>query len=302
MNCEQANQIDLVDYLFSIGFSPSKISGENYWYLSPLHQERTASFKINKTKNIWYDHAIGNGGKLVDFVCLFSHCQIPSALQKLAESSVSTNFSFHQQKTSNSLSDIYDGSIRIISIKSPIFSPTLISYIKQRNITIDVANKFCKEILYKTGENTFRAIGFKNNSGGYELRTPKFKGATSPKYVTWIDNKANSISVFEGFFDFLSYESMEGARKGHTNILVLNSLSFFTRSLLLMEKHERIHLYLDNDKAGKEYVTQAMQRTKKVIDESNLYKGHKDLNEWSVSLAALQQLKQSRGLSRRFFC
>ena len=91
---------------------------------------------------------------------------------------------------------------------------------------------------------------------------------------------------------------MEGARKGHTNILVLNSLSFFTRSLLLMEKHERIHLYLDNDKAGKECVTQAMQRTKKVIDESNLYKGHKDLNEWSVSLAAPQQLKQSRGLSR----
>ena len=64
MNCEQANQIDLVDYLFSIGFSPNKISAENYWFLSPLRDERTASFKVNKTKNIWYDHGIGKGGKL----------------------------------------------------------------------------------------------------------------------------------------------------------------------------------------------------------------------------------------------
>lgn len=298
MNCEQANQIDLVDYLFSIGFSPKIISAENHWYLSPLHQERTASFKVNKLKNIWYDHGIGKGGKLVDFLCIYLNCQIPTALQKLADSSVSENFSIHQQKTTNSLIGLDDGAIRLLSTQSPIVNQPLINYINQRNITIEVANKFCKEIWYKTGENTFCAIGFKNNSGGYELRTPNFKGAMSPKYVTWFDNKADSISVFEGFFDFLSFRSMEAIRKTHTNILVLNSLSFFTRSLLLMEKHERIHLYLDNDKAGMECVTQAMQRTKKVIDESNLYKGHKDLNEWSVSLAAPQQLKQSRGLSR----
>ena len=76
MNCEQANQIDLVDYLFSIGLQQKKISQENYWYLSPLHEERTASFKVNKTKNIWYDHGIGKGGKLVDFLCLYLNWKI----------------------------------------------------------------------------------------------------------------------------------------------------------------------------------------------------------------------------------
>ncbi|MEO5777409.1 MAG: toprim domain-containing protein [Flavobacterium sp.] len=298
MNCEQANQIDLVDYLYSIGFSPNKISGENHWYLSPLHQERTASFKVNKSQNIWYDHGIGKGGKLVDFLCLYLNCQIPKALQKLVDSSVSTDFSIHQQKTLISLSSLDDGAIRVLSIKNPIVNQTLISYINQRNISNEVANEFCKEICYKTGENTFCAIGFKNNSGGYELRSPNFKGAVSPKYVTWLDNRATSISVFEGFFDFLSYRSMKNIREAQTNILVLNSLSFFTRSLLLMEKHERIHLYLDNDKAGKECLQQAMQRTNKVIDESSLYQGYKDLNEWSVSLAADPRLEQSRGLRR----
>ncbi len=294
MNCEQANQIDLVDYLNSMGFSPSKISGENYWYLSPLHLERTASFKVNKPGNIWYDHGIGKGGKLVDFVCLYLNCQIPEALQKISASSVTANFSFHKQKAVVLQLTVDDRAIHIFSIKNPIIDPTLIGYLKQRNIDSDVANEFCREIFYKSGENTFCAIGFKNNSGGYELRSPSFKGSSSPKYVTWLDNKATSVAVFEGFFDFLSYRSIVGIQKSPTNILVLNSLSFFTRSLLLMEKHERIHLYLDNDKAGKECVTQAIQRSNKVVDESNLYKGFKDLNEWTVSLAVTQQLKQSR--------
>lgn len=30
MNCEQANQLDMVDYLKSLGFSPTKVGGENY--------------------------------------------------------------------------------------------------------------------------------------------------------------------------------------------------------------------------------------------------------------------------------
>jgi DNA primase len=46
MNCEQANQIDLVDYLHSLGYEPSKIRREDYWYLSPLRNEKEASFKI----------------------------------------------------------------------------------------------------------------------------------------------------------------------------------------------------------------------------------------------------------------
>ena len=296
MNCEQANQIDLVDYLFSIGFSPNKISAENYWFLSPLRDERTASFKVNKTKNIWYDHGIGKGGKLVDFVCQYLNCNTATALQKIADKSDTTSFSIQQPKPLVFPTHLDDGAIRVLSIKNAIVNPSLIRYLKQRNIPLALANKFCKEILYKTGENTFCAIGFKNNSGGYELRSPNFKGAVSPKYVTWFDNKADSISVFEGFFDFLTFRSMEGIRNVQTNVLVLNSLSFFTRSLLLMEKHEKIHLYLDNDKAGKECLKQALQRTNKVIDESILYKGFKDLNEWSVSLSDRPRLKQSRGL------
>jgi DNA primase len=74
MNCEQANQIDLVDYLQSIGHEPSKLRGNDYWYHSPLRNEKEPSFKVNRSKNVWYDHGLGKGGTLVDFAMEYYHC------------------------------------------------------------------------------------------------------------------------------------------------------------------------------------------------------------------------------------
>ena len=64
MNCEQANQVDLVDYLNSLGYQPQKIRGADYWYFSPFRDEKEPSFKINRNKNVWYDHGPGKGGKV----------------------------------------------------------------------------------------------------------------------------------------------------------------------------------------------------------------------------------------------
>ena len=67
MNIGQAKQIDLVDYLASLGYNPAKIKREEYWYLSPLREERTASFKVDRRQNVWYDHGLGTGGNLSYF-------------------------------------------------------------------------------------------------------------------------------------------------------------------------------------------------------------------------------------------
>ncbi|MEJ7674979.1 MAG: CHC2 zinc finger domain-containing protein [Chitinophagaceae bacterium] len=90
MNCEQANQIDLVDYLYALGFHPKKIRREDHWYLSPFRDEKEPSFKVNKNKNVWYDHGLGKGGNLVDFATEFYRCNVSEALQKIAL--------FHPQK------------------------------------------------------------------------------------------------------------------------------------------------------------------------------------------------------------
>ena len=83
MKCEEGNKLDLVEYLFSLGFTPIKIKGNNYWYISPLRDEKEASFKIDRNKNVWYDHGAGKGGTAVDFVMQYFKCDVARALQKL---------------------------------------------------------------------------------------------------------------------------------------------------------------------------------------------------------------------------
>jgi hypothetical protein len=56
-------------------------------------------------------------------------------------------------------------------------------------------------------------LGFKNDSGGYELRSEFFKGSNSPKDITAFKNRGKKVAAFEGFFDFLSFISLLGNKE-----------------------------------------------------------------------------------------
>ena len=93
--CARAKEIDLVDYLFSLGFKPTKIRNNDYWYLSPLRDEKEASFKVNRKLNMWYDFGLGKGGDLIDFGTLYYKCSVSALLEKLKQNSLS----FHPQQS-----------------------------------------------------------------------------------------------------------------------------------------------------------------------------------------------------------
>ena len=191
--------------------------------------------------------------------------------------------------------DAPEPKINVIAAK-PLTHPSLCSYLKQRKIPFDIAKNYCEEVHYELHGKRFFAIGFKNNSGGYELRNAHFKGSSSPKNVTLIETSpAKEVAVFEGFLSFLSYLTLEGKNIPLTNFLVLNSLSFFERSRSLMEKHEAINLYLDKDEIGIKSTLKALEWDKKYVDQSGRYKSHKDLNEYLVQ----QNHKRKQGLRLR---
>ncbi len=136
------------------------------------------------------------------------------------------------------------------------------------------------------------AIGFENRSGGFELRNSVFKGSSSPKDITNITTPgASNISVLEGFFSFLSYQTLFTRNAQLTNFLVLNSLSFFQKCREVLDEHQKVYLYLDRDEAGIKNTQTALRWDTKYIDRSDLYKNHKDLNDYLISQS--QQLKQS---------
>ena len=297
MNCASANATDVVDYLSSLGYQPSKIRNTDYWYLSPLRNESDPSFKVNRPKNVWFDHGIGHGGKVIDFVMHYFKCTTKEALNKISLFHRQSNtVSIKKSEESTGLPEprSIESSIKIVSLNEPITDTNLLDYLEKRRVSVETANAYCKQALYALNDKICRALAFKNTAGGYELRSEYFKGSTTPKYVTYFDNKAHNIAVFEGFFDFLTYQTISTQHASNlTNFLVLNSLSFFERSLLLMEKHDRVHLYLDHDNAGRTCTKIAEQRSSKFTDESKLYKGFKDLNEWIMKRELEQKKSQS---------
>lgn len=73
-----------------------------------------------------------------------------------------------------------------IEIKSvgSLEHPALIGYLRDRNIELTAAQKYCQEVRYSIGDKEYFAIGFKNDAGGWELRNPNFKGSSTPKNIT----------------------------------------------------------------------------------------------------------------------
>jgi hypothetical protein len=286
ISLDEARQIDLVDYLSNLGHTPSKISASDYWYLSPLREEKTPSFKINRKINCWYDHGIGKGGSLIDFAILYHNCTVGEFLR-----GISGNFSFHPPTSlsSKERAENTETKIEVVNERT-ICSLALERYLTHRRIPIAIAKEYCKEITYRTNGNEYFGIGFKNDAGGYELRNQYYKASSSPKDIKTFAFGANEAMVFEGFFDFLSFITIQkNLPQIKADFVVLNSLSFFEKARPFMEQHEKIKLYLDRDKAGQNYSRYAVLLSHKYKDESQLYKNHKDLNDWMMNIGKVQK-------------
>ena len=307
ISVQEAKQMDMINFLSMEGYHPQKINGHDYWYLSPLREERTASFKVNTRLNAWYDHGIGKGGNLVDFGILYFNCTVTEFLQYLAGQKILIPSFFHRPVLNNHLpaapqnladekKDSLAGKILVLETR-PLQDKILLKYLDKRCIDLAVAKRFCSEVNFELYGKKRTAIGFENNAGGYELRSPDFKGSSSPKTTTFFNHEKNELTVFEGFFNFLSYQTTAvNQTLPLTNFLVLNSLSFFEKEKTTMENHDRIHLYLDRDDAGKRYTKLAVEWSEKYIDQSQRYQQYKDLNQFLIQQQKPpQRQEQHRG-------
>ncbi|HET6254714.1 MAG TPA: toprim domain-containing protein [Puia sp.] len=301
--CAQAKELDLVDYLATLGYEPAKVRNQNYWYRSPFRDEKTPSFKVSRDLNVWYDHGSGQGGDLIDFGTLYYKCTVRELLNRLSEYRPGINPSFQQSSPSQLFGagekkDSSDSKIVILNTRS-LTDRVLIEYLEKRGIPLDIAQRSCQEVDFRLYGKQQTVIGFPNRSGGYELRSEHFKGSSAPKDISFIDNRTEQIAVFEGFFNYLSFHTINKNQQAPlTNCLVLNSLSFLEKSRALMEQYSRVHLMLDRDAAGRTCTAKALQwHRDKYIDRSDFYQGRKDLNEWLIQRE--HSLEVSRRIGRR---
>lgn len=287
MNVQQAKQVALVSLLAHLGFTPLKQANEDIWYPSPFHKF-DYPFKINFKSNLWYDFGLGQGGNVIDFVQQFYNLDFSAALAKfdefnnLASTPVAPVAPSTKPKSNMEL-------LKLI----PLESRALKRYLHGRGISAEIAAPYVQEMHYRRGGKSYYAICFPNQIGGYELRNRYFKGAYGSKAISVLGDldDAQSVAVFEGWIDFLSYLVHIGC-SAEAPAIVLNSVAMGGRAIELIKSAEikQVDLYFDRDEAGKALTTRFQaELAATVIDRSNLYEGYKDFNDFLIASRSNQQ-------------
>jgi hypothetical protein len=305
LSFEAARQIPIVEYLSRLGFEPAKIRGADHWYHSPFREERAPSFKVNAKLNLWFDHGTGAGGSIIDLGMKLFSCSPHEFLQRL----YSDNKDIAGSPSSAIITSLSEKPAASFPIPAKLIvlqadtlnDKDLIQYLELRGIPIALAEQYCKQIRFRMNEREYTAIGFPNQSGAWELRNRWFKGSSSPKDISIVrftderitENKnhhasdTNSkICVLEGFMDFLSVIQIkdEAFQKftHQSDFLILNSLRLLSRNIQILQAHQKISLFLDNDQPALEAKAQLIVKGIRYADASKLYRPHKDVNDFLI--------------------
>lgn len=293
--------ISIRQFLARRGILPKYERNGYGMYLSPLRDERTPSFKVDYMRNLWYDFGLGEGGTLLTLVMRLERCDSREAVRRLQNGEKRDAYSaslspdiYERPVAGGASSAVRPATVPALRILSdaPLRHPALVGYLSSRGIVPSVAAAFCREVRYEVQGRAFFAVGFRNDAGGWELRSERFKGGSSPKHITTFDNRSDIVIAFEGFMDFLAYLSLKHPERLRIDAAVLNSVVNLPKAVPFISRHPVIHAFFDNDEAGRK-ATAALIRLcprSEVIDQRHFYRGHKDVNDYLIArIKALAQ-------------
>lgn len=302
MRADQARNIPIDRYLDSQGHQPAKtrLGGRELWYNSPLRDgDKTPSFKVDSSKNVWYDHGLGLGGDIIDLVRHICSCDVRDALWRLERSGlhfgVVANASHYSQKIAdrpsrgNSAGEKEKNRPLEMVATRPLRHPALLQYLEKRKIDPEIAKHYIFEIDFKRPGSPSTYFGLAYPSGeGFEVRNALFKSFVGLGKDVAIHPGTNpaQLFIFEGFIDFLTYLSLKKKPELEASVLVLNSGAMRNRALphIQADGVEEIRLYLDNDDMGDICTEFFLENAvdKKIADMRGHYRDYDDLNDWYV--------------------
>ena len=284
MNCKQFNTIPLDEVLLKLGHHPTKQNEKEAWFLNPFGTETQASFKLDKRLNLWFLHSERIGGNNIDFMIKYLNASVKEVLEWAEKQRFS---SFQPQKDYHKKEELPSNNYTIIEVKD-IQHPALLAYLKCRKVENKI--EFLKEIHYRVNDKNYFGIGFKNDSGGYEIRNKYSKICLGKKDVSTVKNGSENVKIFEGFFDFLSFKNIEKFLSDEkSDCIILNSVSMVSKIKNSLEEYKNIKLYFDNDDSGNRAVKILRNELENIEDVRILYRDFKDLNDWLMSSAKLEE-------------
>lgn len=279
--------MSITDFMHKLGCKSTKKRGKEVWFHAPYRSDSTPSFCVNTEKNIFNDFGAGVGGDIFTLAGLMINSTDFMAQARYISEVTNNPIErseppmYEHEPTMPQFTDV---EIR------PLGHPALLAYLRERGIPSDIATANCVEIHYRLHDKPYFAVGFPNESGGYEIRNRFFKGSIPPKAVSLIRHGSATVNVYEGFMDFLSGLTL-GYGRTEDN-LVLNSVANKEKAYRHLDGYEQIKCCLDNDKAGQQCLEALQKRFgEKVKDISVVFRPCKDVNEYLQQLTNKQQTK-----------
>lgn len=266
-------------------------------YHSPFREDRNASLCIDPERNLWYDHGAGVGGGNVDLVMRCLNCTRQEAAEYILSQPQSSTIPPPSSVAENRPRPgaLANRIIRVVELQRPY----LLDYLASRGIPLRIARWYCKEVVVRSRNpgKTYDSIGFPNNVGGYALKSPNGFKSTTKGGITTIDTEgeftkkitSDTVTVFEGVFDFLSWLASERRLYPTTDVCILNSVSHVAQAVSYLRLHRLIICCLDNDQAGRAALDTIRSMNGggheyAVIDGSLFYEGYNDINDWWVAM------------------
>ena len=282
MNIKQIKEkYTCLDYLGE----PVKRTSHGFLYRAPWRTDAHPSLSVTANGRGWHDMATGEHGSVVDLVmrCLNTR-DVRRACEELAQH-VPDSFSFSQPIFEENGEKKKEGGFTRFEVMK-LQSKGLFAYLYQRKVHVDIAKQFLQEAHYsfRQGDDSYLyALAYPNDKGGYELRSSKYKGGTSPKGITthWHIDGA-PVVVFEGFFDMLSFATLCGGVKH--NYVVLNSIVNVDAAInAIAGRCRTTYLCLDNDNAGMDATGEIQNAIADAIDIRDHFAPYKDVNDYLMN-------------------
>ncbi|KAA6319483.1 DNA primase, partial [termite gut metagenome] len=228
--------ISIKQYLQERGINPTIERGCYGMYCSPFRKDNHPSLKVDYHRNIWHDFGTNEGGSIIDLVMKmesYSFKEAATRLEKEYAGIDSDSFSFHRDSViPNSIPSSGNESSLFVLKVLPITHPALVDFVRERKIDLELANLYCREIHYRINDRNYFGVGFRNDRGGYELSNPSgFKGCISPKEITTVRNNRDTCLVFEGFWDFLSYLTLQDMKQIKHDAVIFNSIANVSKAM-----------------------------------------------------------------------
>lgn len=288
MTRDEAKQIPLADLMEKLGFQPARQrrGGLDLWFLSPFRAEMEPSFHVDGRKNVWFDFGAGEGGDGLNLLKRLRGLNFQEAisfLENMADGSFSAPVFEKKEPFSTAETGL------TLEKTGPLAHPALLEYLTERGISHPTARRYLSEAVFFNNGKRYFALAFPNRAGGWEVRNRWFKGSLGGKDFSFLpadltgEKPSASVSIFEGFMDFLSCLMLNQTARLSTDVVILHSTAFRQRAAEFLQNgaYSAVFTYLDNDRAGEE-ARQFFEKTlpaAMVVPMNDLYGKGKDLNE-----------------------